>query len=158
MNEEQKDYDILTKEAKNCQENHYKQSSKFSEISRNITYGMLATLWIVMFSNGKVILPSIPIIITLCLCFIYLLFDLIHYYSDSFRYRKEANKLLKIYDNNIKLNVSKEEILKIITEHNAKLDEISKTSSTMLDIKFIIMIITSISFISSIVLYSTCHF
>lgn len=139
--------DSLKATVKKYNDDYYKQSSKFSEISRNITYGMLATLWIIMFSNGKVILPSIPIIITLCLCFIYLLFDLIHYYSDSFRCRKKIKQLINIYKDN--------KLIETYKDNNKRNDRID---NYILDVKFMLMIITSISFISSIVLYSTCHF
>ena len=58
---------------KQCQDYHYTQSSKVSALGRNIIYGEIGTMWVVMYSNHVYHNPCIMVVIALGLCFIYLL-------------------------------------------------------------------------------------
>ena len=118
-----------------CQEYHYSQSSKVSNLSRNIIYGIIGTCWILIYADNRYHEPCIWLTITMALCFIYLLLDLIHYFSDACSYRNEYFKL--------NYNTS-------VDRHETFMNTVSKRSFHLLIAKFTSIIVIAIIFIIGI--------
>ena len=120
----------------------YKQSSKFSTVSRALTLGIIGTIWIVIYNNdGYIDKPNIWLILSLSFGLLFLLFDVIHYFLDSISYHKEAYRLEK-YE-------TKEEIEE---KHEPIMDDINKRSHNFLIVKFVILMTTSVLFITGIII------
>lgn len=121
---------------KQCQDYHYTQSSKVSALGRNIIYGEIGTMWVVMYSNHVYHNPCIMVVIALGLCFIYLLIDITHYYIDSYCYRREY----------FILDESRN-VEGILDKHSEFMYFVARCSFCMLNIKFVGVLIISIIFI-----------
>lgn len=129
----------IDKRLEECQNYHYSQSSKVSALSRNIIYGMIGTCWVLIYSNNTFHKPCVGLIITLCLCFAYLLIDLRHYYSDSRSYRNEYFVL--------DANRTNENIL---NTHEDKMRQVSKRSYRWLKRKYNATLIIAGVFVISV--------
>lgn len=124
-----------------CENYKYTQSSKVSTISRNIIFSMIGTIWVIFYSNGKVIqIPSALLLIALGFSFFYLLLDLIHYYSDTSSYKKESFRLSEEID----IEIQKE-------RHEEFMNKVSIRSFIIFRAKFWWVIITSIIFVLGII-------
>ena len=135
----QNNSDNIDKLKEECQDYHYSQSSKVSAISRNIVYGIIGTCWVLIYADNHYHKPCLWIIITLCLCFVYLLLDLVHYFSDSCSYRNESFRLDR--------DKNKDGIL---YRHEEYMDCVSKRSFRFLILKFIFMLVIAVLFLIGI--------
>ena len=115
-----------------CQNYHYSQSSKASSLSRTIIYGIIGTCWILIYADNEFHEPCILLEIALASSFIYLLLDLIHYFTDSCSYRKEYFRL------NDDLTADR---------HEKYMDKVSKRSFYILIMKFGLAIVIAVIFI-----------
>lgn len=129
----------IDKRLEECQKYHYNQSSKVSTLSRNIIYGMIGTCWVLLYSNNTYHKPCVGLLITLSLCFAYLLIDLIHYFSDSCSYR---NAYFVLDANRTNEN--------ILNTHESNMTRVSKRSYVWLHVKFWTMLLVSIVFVCSV--------
>lgn len=77
----------------------YSQASNVSSISRNLVMGIVATVWVVSYIDGEFILPNKCLVSAMAIAFVYLLVDVIHYYSDARFYHKGTLSLEKHYGN-----------------------------------------------------------
>lgn len=71
------------------------QSGKVANNTRNLVLGIIGTIWIVSYDNGRFVLPNSWLITAMCGCFVYLLFDLLHYFLDANFYYKKTISLEK---------------------------------------------------------------
>lgn len=138
MAERNKNADIEEK-LKECQEYHYGQSSKVSNLARNVVYGIIGTLWLLIYADSTYRETCLWIKIALGLSFVYLLLDLTHYFWDACDYRKEYFKLDK--------ERAEEDILE---RHERYMDGVSKRSYRLLKAKFVSVIIISIVFLIAV--------
>ena len=126
------------------QEFMYNQSSKFSTVSRNLILGIVGTIWILTYSDGKLDIPNGWLLWSLLLAIFFLLVDLIHYFWDTMSYHDELYKLDEYK--------SQDEIDHI---HEPKMDSINKRSHKFIVFKFCMLLITSILFLVGIIVKSS---
>lgn len=129
----------IEKKLEECQEYHYSQSSKVSSLSRNIVYGIIGTCWVLIYAENRYHEPCLWIVIALGLSFIYLILDLIHYFSDSCSYRCEYFRLSRDKNNE-----------GIEYRHEEYMDIVSKRSFHLLIAKFVCVLIIAVIFIIGI--------
>lgn len=115
-----------------CQEYHYAQSSKFSQLSRSLVFGILGTIWILSYSEQGFTPNNNWQIWTLIAGFIYLAIDVCHYFCDSCFYRNEYFHFKKERN---------------ISTHDDKMNKRSKISYHAICWKFIILISVCILFL-----------
>lgn len=111
----------------------YSQSSKFSSVSRNLIFGIMGTIWAFSFAKGENLYNPWFLFSLLC-CFIYLMLDVCHYFSDTNSYNKEQYVLDKCTT------------LDDLSKHEIVMDKINKRSNKFIHGKFWILVTTSISF------------
>lgn len=111
----------------------YSQSSKFSSVSRNLIFGIMGTIWAFSFAKGENLYNPWFLFSLLC-CFIYLMLDVCHYFSDTNSYNKEQYVLDKCTT------------LDDLSKHDIVMDKINKRSNKFIHGKFGILVTTSISF------------
>lgn len=128
---EKKKSELLTE----TQQYMYSQSSKFSSVSRNLIFGTMGTIWAFSFTNGEITINNVYLMIALLLCVLYLMFDVIHYYTDTNSYNKEQYNLDNYKDD------------KELNEHEKTMDSINKRSNRFIVWKFRVLIVTSIMFV-----------
>lgn len=133
--------DKLDRLKNETQDYMYKQSSKFSMVSRNLIFGIMGTIWAFTFSDGSIITNNILLMIALFSCLIYLLLDVIHYYTDSNSYNDEQYNLDNITD---------DEGLKL---HERNMDRINQRSSSFIKCKFTVLIISSLIFLVGLIFH-----
>lgn len=129
----------MEEKLKECQEYHYNQSSKVSSLARTIVYGIIGTLWILIYSDNIYREPCLWIKIALGLSFAYLLLDLAHYFWDSCNYRNEYFRLEQERNRD-----------GILHRHEEYMDRVSKRSFHILKAKFISVLIISAVFLIGI--------
>lgn len=127
-----------------CEHFHFVQSSKVSSISRNMIYGIVGTLWVLLYSptdnkDAKSLCPVL--LIALCGSFIYLVVDLVHYFWDACNYRSEA---FRIDDQREKEG--------ILFRHDEFMAIVSKRSFFIFVLKFIMSVLVSVLFVIGIVI------
>lgn len=127
-NENTKDIQKLLDE---CQDFHYKQSSKFSTLARTLVFGIIGTIWILSYSEQGFSPNNNWQIWTLIVGFVYLAVDVCHYFWDSCFYRNEYFKF-----------GNEKEVLK----HDERMSERAKKSFKSVIAKLIILIIICILF------------
>lgn len=110
----------------------YQQSSKFSSVSRSLILGIIGTLWVLTYTEGKLRVPNFWLLSSLIGCLLFLFVDVIHYFWDSMSYQCELYRLDK-YKTQKELDEDHEDIM----------DYINKRSNCFLVAKFIILIISS---------------
>ena len=110
----------------------YQQSSKFSSVSRSLILGIIGTIWVLTYTEGKLRVPNNWLLYGLIGGLLFLLVDVIHYFWDSMSYQRELYRLDK-YKSQDELNENHENIM----------DYINKRSNSFLVAKFFILIISS---------------
>ncbi len=75
------------------QEYMYNQSSKFSSIARNLTLGILGTIWVLTYSEGKCAIPNGWLLGTLISSLGFMMCDAVHYFCDTISYHEELNAM-----------------------------------------------------------------
>ena len=75
------------------QEYMYNQSSKFSSIARNLTLGILGTIWVLTYSEGKCTIPNSWLLGTLISSLGFMMCDAVHYFLDTISYHKELSAM-----------------------------------------------------------------
>lgn len=126
----------MEEKLKECQEYHYSQSSNVSKLARTVVYGMIGTLWILIYSNNVYREPCLWVKIALGLCFFYLLLDLGHYFWDACNYRNEYFRLER--------EQNREGIL---YRHEEYMNRVSIRSFRLLIVKFISVFVISAVFL-----------
>lgn len=128
----------INKQLRACQEYQYSQSSKVSTISRNIVFGEIGTICLVVYTGNTTIIqnPCGCLIIALFLNFFYLLVDLLHYFIDTCYYRLEYYRLDR-----------DRAVEGIHFRHLEFMNIVSRRSFRMLIIKFAMVIIISVVFL-----------
>lgn len=117
------------------QEYMYSQSSKFSSVSRTLILGIIGTIWVITYSEGKMFFPNFCLALSLVCGLLFLLTDVFHYFLDSISYHKEEYKLEE-YKTQKDLD----------SEHETKMNHINNRSHGFLIGKFVILMITAIFF------------
>lgn len=118
----------------------YNQSSKLSSVSRNLTFGMLGTIWVITYSDGKMTIPNPYLFYALFISLLYMVVDVIHYFLDSISYHHQQYKL-----DNYTTDVEIDRI------HEKKMDKINKRSHYFLIGKTIVLFVAAIFFIRGII-------
>lgn len=124
------------------QDYYSSQSGKVANNTRNLVLGIIGTIWIVSYDNGRFILPNIYLILALCGCFLYLLFDLLHYFLDAKFYYKKTLSLEKNFGNWSYL----------IGPYNNSLIKHSKSSYNWMVTKFIAFAFVAIVFVIGMIM------
>ncbi len=117
----------------------YSQSSKFSSVSRSLVFGILGTIWVVIYSDDSIVIPNDWLLYSLFSCLAFLFADVFHYFLDSISYQNELSKLDKY--------TTQEEL---DTKHEKKMDSISKRSHLFIKIKFVILFVACLFFVVGI--------
>lgn len=137
---------------KECEEYQYNQSSNVSRLSRNIIYGIIGTIWILIYDDDTCQDTCIWIRAALVLSCLYLLLDLIHYFVDFLAYRKESYLLSHEVDScdcckeDDQLS-HKNKTACISRRHKERTLMFSKRSANCLKAKFISILIISVLFL-----------
>ena len=71
----------------------YSQSSKLSSVSRNLIFGILGTIWVMTFSEGKMTIPNPYLFYALLASLLFMVVDVFHYFWDSISYHRQQYKL-----------------------------------------------------------------
>ena len=122
----------------------YQQSSKFSSVSRNLVLGIIGTIWVLTYTDGKLGIPNNWLLCSLIMGLLFLLVDVIHYFWDSVSYQRETYQLDK-YKNQLELD----------KRHEPQMDSINKRSHRFIIAKFCILMLASLSFAIGLSLKST---
>lgn len=118
----------------------YSQSSKLSSVSRNLTFGMLGTIWVMTYSEGKMTIPNPYLFYALLSSILFMVVDVVHYFWDSISYHRQQYKLDKYKTN--------EEIDNI---HEKQMDKINKRSHNFLLGKTFVLFLAALLFIRGII-------
>lgn len=121
------------------QEYMYSQSSKFSSVSRNLIFGILGTIWIMTYSEGRMSIPNPYLFYALLFSLLFLSVDVFHYFLDSISYHSQQYKLEKFK--------SQKEIEEA---HEPQMDKINKRSHRFLIGKSIVLLIAGLLFLRGI--------
>ena len=113
----------------------YSQSSKFSSVSRTLVLGIMGTTWILTYTDGKLYIPNLYLSASLFICLLFLLVDVIHYYSDSISYQRELCKLDQYRT-----------VEDLDKTHEKTMNTINKRSNRFIVAKFWILICASVLF------------
>ena len=117
----------------------YSQSSKLSSVSRNLIFGILGTIWVMTFSEGKMTIPNPYLFYALLTSLLYMIIDVFHYFCDSISYHRQQYKL-DSYKNN-------QEIENI---YEKRMDKINNRSHYFLIGKTSVLLLAAIFFIIGI--------
>lgn len=110
----------------------YAQSSKFSSVSRSLIFGILGTIWVLTYKEGRMTIPNDFLLSSLMLCLLYLFSDVIHYYTDSRAYKKELYRLDKY-----------KTLEDLENQHEPIMDQINKNSHSFIIFNFFVLIFSS---------------
>lgn len=110
----------------------YAQSSKFSSVSRSLIFGILGTIWVLTYKEGRMTIPNDFLLSSLMLCLLYLFSDVIHYYTDSRAYKKELYRLDKY-----------KTLEDLENKHEPIMDQINKNSHSFIIFNFCVLIFSS---------------
>ena len=110
----------------------YAQSSKFSSVSRSLIFGILGTIWVLTYKEGRMTIPNDFLLSSLMLCLLYLFSDVIHYYTDSRAYKKELYRLDKY-----------KTLEDLENQHEPIMDQINKNSHSFIIFNFCVLIFSS---------------
>ena len=113
----------------------YNQSSKFSSVSRALILGIIGTIWIITYTDGKLFIPNRFLLISLLSGLLFLIADVFHYFLDSMSYHNESYQLDKYK--------TQEELDKV---HEPRMNHINTRSHIFLIIKFAILLFTATFF------------
>ena len=120
---------------KETQEYMYAQSSKFSSVSRSLIFGIIGTIWVITYTEGQLCIPNFALFISLLSGIVYLVIDVIHYYTDSKSYEDEQNK----FD-----SYKKQEDLE--ETHENEMNRINERSHSFIKYKLAVLAICAILF------------
>ena len=118
------------------QEYMYQQSSKFSSVSRYLIAGIIGTIWILTYTEGKLFIPNSFLLASLICSLLFLFVDVIHYFTDSKSYQKELYR----FD-----DYKSQDDLQMI--HEPRMDSINKRSHGYIILKFCVLMCAAILFI-----------
>ena len=118
----------------------YAQSSKFSSVARQLTFGILGTVWVMIYSEGNLNFPNRGMFFALIFALAYLSCDASHYISDSISYHKELFLLDKY-----------QSFKEIQDKHEPFMDAVNVRSFIFLIFKFVILFCSCISFIFGLI-------
>lgn len=119
---------------------YYSQSSKFSSVSRSLVFGILATIWVFIYTDGEISITNQVLLYALIAGVLYLTIDILHYFIDSISYHKEQYRLDE-YKTMEDLNY----------RHEPFMDGVNKRSYTFFITKFIVLSLTAFLFIANII-------
>ena len=119
---------------------YYSQSSKFSSVSRSLIFGILATIWVFIYTDGELSITNQVLLYALITGILYLTIDILHYFLDSISYHKEQYRLDE-YKTTEDLN----------DRHEPFMDGVNKRSYKFFITKFIVLCLTAILFITNII-------
>ena len=117
----------------------YSQSSKLSSVSRNMIIGILGTIWVMTYSEGKMTIPNPYLFYALLASLLFMALDVFHYFWDSISYHRQQYKLDSYTSN--------EEIENI---YEKRMDEINKRSHCFLIWKTSVVLLAALFFIMGI--------
>ena len=120
---------------------YYCQSSKFSSVSRSLIFGILATIWVFVYTDGELSITNHHLLYALISGILYLIIDILHYFLDSVSYHKEQYQLDKY-----------KSIQELDECHEPFMDYVNNRSYFFFITKFVVLCLTSILFITNIVL------
>ena len=120
----------------------YNQSSKLSSVSRNLIFGILGTIWILTYAEGKLTIPKPQLFYALLISLLFMALDVLHYFMDSISYHRQQYKL-----DTYKI----EEELHYIYERD--MDSINKRSHNFILWKTIVLTLASIMFVWGVLKY-----
>jgi len=130
---------LFEKEIKECAEYKYAQSSKVSSLCRYIVYAVLALVWPLSYESDQgFVLTNVFLIIVLLGSLLYLLLDIVHYYTDSIAYHSLAMTLQK----------GKEDEQCLRRYYEVKSEKIGRRSTRFLTYKFVFMLVIALCFIA----------
>ena len=95
----------------------YQQSSKFSSVSRSLILGIIGTIWVLTYTEGKLRVPNNWLLYGLIGGLLFLLVDVIHYFWDSMSYQRELYRLDN-YKSQDELNENHENIMDYINKRS----------------------------------------
>ena len=118
------------------QEYMYQQSSKFSSVSRFLIVGIIGTIWILTYAEGKLLVPNYFLLASLISSLLFLFIDVIHYFADSMSYQKELYRLddYKSQDD-------------LLMKHELIMNTINKRSHRYIIIKYCVLMLAAVLFI-----------
>lgn len=119
---------------------YYSQSSKFSSVSRSLVFGILATIWVFIYTDGELSITNQVLLYALIAGVLYLTIDILHYFLDSISYHKEQYRLDE-YRTIEDLN----------DRHEPFMDVVNKRSYAFFITKFVILCLTAIFFITNVI-------
>ncbi len=111
------------------------QSGLFSSVGRSLIFGIIGTIWVITYVDGKLNIPNKWLLYSLIISLFYLLADVCHYFSDTISYQKESKKILT-YNTIPELKIKLRE----------GLTKVNRRSVTFVIIKFVILFVTAIVF------------
>lgn len=131
--------ELFEKEIKECAGAKYTQSSKVSSLCRYIIYAVLAMVWPLSYESDKgFVLTNVFLIIALLGALLYLLLDIVHYYTDSIAYHSLAMTLQK--------GNGDEQCLRWYYE--VQTEKIGCRSTRFLTCKFVFMLVVAACFVA----------
>lgn len=113
----------------------YQQSSKFSSLSRNLVFGIIGTIWFLIYVDGKLKITNLFLLVSLLSGLVFLFCDVIHYYKDSRSYQDELHRLDGYRTEQ-----------DLIDKHEPNMDKINKQSHQFINIKFYLLVLTVVFF------------
>lgn len=119
---------------------YYSQSSKFSSVSRNLIFGILATIWVFIYTDGVLSITNQVLLYALIAGILYLSIDILHYFLDSISYHKEQYRLDE-YKTIVELN----------DQHEPFMDRVNKRSFAFFITKFVVLCLTAVLFITNVI-------
>ena len=119
---------------------YYSQSSKFSSVSRSLILGILATIWVFIYTDGKLSITNKVLLYALIAGILYLTIDILHYFLDSISYHREQYRLDE-FKTTEDLN----------ERHEPFMDGVNKRSYAFFITKFVVLCLTSILFITNVI-------
>ena len=120
----------------------YSQSSKLSSVSRNLVFGILGTIWIMTYAEGKLTIPTPQLFYALLFSLLFMAVDVLHYFLDSISYHRQQY--------NLDTYKTFEELSYV---YDRDMDGINKRSHKFILWKTLVLMIASILFVWGILDY-----
>lgn len=120
----------------------YSQSSKLSSVSRNLIFGILGTIWIMTYVEGKLTIPTPQLFYALLISLFFLAVDVLHYFLDSISYHHQQY--------NLDTYKTFEELRYV---YDRDMDRINKRSHRFIIWKTLVLFIASMLFVWGILDY-----
>lgn len=126
-----------------AQDYYFGQSEKVTTISRTLVFGMIATIWVVWYRDGDMNDLHWVLVSALCMCFVYLLLELILYFANACFYHKQLDNLDKHFGKKDYLD----------KEYNDNLQAFSKRAYVWLIVKFSFFLLSAVCFLLGMFLH-----